>query len=97
VTERSGTGSGRPRKAVEDVGLRHQHLVEPQGAHDRDQHEGAPDDHVDAAGLEAGRVDVIVGGAIVLVTILRALGFDDVLVSEADILDGLARTTLQEQ
>jgi exopolyphosphatase/guanosine-5'-triphosphate,3'-diphosphate pyrophosphatase len=48
-------------------------------------------------GLEAGRVDVIVGGAIVLVTILRALGFDEVLVSEADILDGLARTALQEQ
>ena len=43
-------------------------------------------------GLEPGRVDVIVGGAIVLVTILRALGFDEVLVSEADILDGLART-----
>ena len=48
-------------------------------------------------GLEPGRVDVIVGGAIVLVTILRALGFDEVLVSEADILDGLARTALQEQ
>ncbi len=43
-------------------------------------------------GLEPGRVDVIVGGAIVLVSILRALGFDEVLVSEADILDGLART-----
>jgi exopolyphosphatase/guanosine-5'-triphosphate,3'-diphosphate pyrophosphatase len=43
-------------------------------------------------GLEPGRVDVIVGGAIVLVGILRALGFDEVLVSEADILDGLART-----
>jgi exopolyphosphatase/guanosine-5'-triphosphate,3'-diphosphate pyrophosphatase len=43
-------------------------------------------------GLEPGRVDVIVGGALVLVTILRVLGFDEVLVSEADILDGLART-----
>jgi exopolyphosphatase/guanosine-5'-triphosphate,3'-diphosphate pyrophosphatase len=43
-------------------------------------------------GLEAGRVDVIVGGAIVLVTILRALRFDEVLVSEADILDGLVRS-----
>jgi exopolyphosphatase / guanosine-5'-triphosphate,3'-diphosphate pyrophosphatase len=43
-------------------------------------------------GLEPGRVDVIVGGAIVLVAILRSLGFDEVLVSEADILDGLART-----
>jgi len=43
-------------------------------------------------GLEAGRVDVIVGGAIVLVTILRVLGYDEVLVSEADILDGLVRS-----
>jgi exopolyphosphatase/guanosine-5'-triphosphate,3'-diphosphate pyrophosphatase len=43
-------------------------------------------------GLEPGRVDVIVGGALVLVTVLRVLGFDEVLVSEADILDGLART-----
>jgi exopolyphosphatase / guanosine-5'-triphosphate,3'-diphosphate pyrophosphatase len=43
-------------------------------------------------GLEAGRVDVIVGGTIVLVSILRAFGFDEVLVSEADILDGLVRS-----
>lgn len=43
-------------------------------------------------GLEAERVDVIVGGALVLVTILRVLGFDEVLVSEADILDGLVRS-----
>ncbi len=43
-------------------------------------------------GLDPGRVDVIVGGAIVLVTILRSLGFDEVLVSEADILDGLVRS-----
>jgi exopolyphosphatase / guanosine-5'-triphosphate,3'-diphosphate pyrophosphatase len=43
-------------------------------------------------GLEPGRVDVIVGGAIVLVSVLRALAFDEVLVSEADILDGLVRS-----
>ena len=43
-------------------------------------------------GLEPERVDVIVGGAIVLVTILRVLGFDEVLVSDADILDGLVRS-----
>jgi exopolyphosphatase/guanosine-5'-triphosphate,3'-diphosphate pyrophosphatase len=42
-------------------------------------------------GLEPGRVDVIVGGAIVLVTILRTFGIDEVLVSESDILDGLVR------
>jgi len=40
-------------------------------------------------GLDPGRADVIVGGAIVLVTILRTLGFGELLVSEADILDGL--------
>ena len=40
-------------------------------------------------GLEPGRVDVIVGGAVVLVTVMRHFGFDELLVSEADILDGL--------
>jgi exopolyphosphatase/guanosine-5'-triphosphate,3'-diphosphate pyrophosphatase len=45
-------------------------------------------------GLEPGRVDVIVGGAIVLVTVLRFFGFDEVLVSEADILDGLVRSQI---
>jgi exopolyphosphatase/guanosine-5'-triphosphate,3'-diphosphate pyrophosphatase len=45
-------------------------------------------------GLEAGRVDVIVGGTAVLAGILRTLGFDEVLVSESDILDGLVRSQL---
>jgi exopolyphosphatase/guanosine-5'-triphosphate,3'-diphosphate pyrophosphatase len=45
-------------------------------------------------GLEPGRVDVIVGGAIVVVSVLRHFGFDELLVSEADILDGLARHTV---
>jgi exopolyphosphatase / guanosine-5'-triphosphate,3'-diphosphate pyrophosphatase len=44
-------------------------------------------------GLEAGRVDVIVGGAIVVVSVMRHWGFESLLVSEADILDGLARDT----
>ncbi|MFI5046446.1 MAG: exopolyphosphatase [Acidimicrobiia bacterium] len=43
-------------------------------------------------GLEPGRVDVIVGGVIVLVSVMRVLGFDEMLVSEADILDGLVRS-----
>jgi exopolyphosphatase/guanosine-5'-triphosphate,3'-diphosphate pyrophosphatase len=43
-------------------------------------------------GLEPGRVDVIVGGAIVVVTLMRHFGFGEMLVSESDILDGLART-----
>ena len=45
-------------------------------------------------GLEPGRVDVIVGGTAVLVGVFRVLGFDEMLVSEADILDGLVRSQL---
>ncbi len=40
-------------------------------------------------GLEPARADVIVGGCCVLVALLRTLGADSMLVSEADILDGL--------
>lgn len=43
-------------------------------------------------GLEPERVDVIVGGVIVLASILRTFEIDEVLVSEDDILDGLARS-----
>ena len=43
-------------------------------------------------GLEAQRADVIVGGCCVLVSIMRTFGFDECLVSEADILDGLIRS-----
>jgi exopolyphosphatase / guanosine-5'-triphosphate,3'-diphosphate pyrophosphatase len=43
-------------------------------------------------GLERERADVIVGGTCILVTIMRRLGFAECLVSEADILDGLAIT-----
>lgn len=50
------------------------------------------DDRRHNPGLEAGRVDVIVGGSLVLVTLMRTFGFDEMLVSEADILDGLARS-----
>ncbi len=45
-------------------------------------------------GLEPARVDVIVGGAIVLVAIMRHFGCEEMLVSEADILDGLIRSQL---
>ena len=41
-------------------------------------------------GLEEARADVIVGGCCALVSIYRRLGLDHILVSEADILDGLA-------
>jgi exopolyphosphatase / guanosine-5'-triphosphate,3'-diphosphate pyrophosphatase len=43
-------------------------------------------------GLEPGRVDVIVGGTLVLVVIMRTFDFNEMLVSEADILDGLVRS-----
>ncbi|HEX4492921.1 MAG TPA: Ppx/GppA phosphatase family protein [Acidimicrobiia bacterium] len=43
-------------------------------------------------GLDPGRVDVIVGGAIIVVSILRHFEFAEMLVSETDILDGLARS-----
>jgi exopolyphosphatase / guanosine-5'-triphosphate,3'-diphosphate pyrophosphatase len=43
-------------------------------------------------GLEPGRVDVIVGGTLVLVVTMRTFDFNEMLVSEADILDGLARS-----
>lgn len=45
-------------------------------------------------GLEAGRVDVIVGGAAILVAVMRYFDHHECLVSEADILDGLAATLL---
>jgi exopolyphosphatase/guanosine-5'-triphosphate,3'-diphosphate pyrophosphatase len=40
--------------------------------------------------MHPGRVDVIGGGALVLDTILRRLGFNEVVASEHDILDGIA-------
>jgi len=45
-------------------------------------------------GLHPGRVDVIVGGLCILVKIMRHFELDDILVSEADILDGLAASLL---
>jgi exopolyphosphatase/guanosine-5'-triphosphate,3'-diphosphate pyrophosphatase len=45
-------------------------------------------------GLEEARADVIVGGALILVTIMRAWGISECLVSEADILDGLVQSQL---
>lgn len=51
-------------------------------------------DRIHNPGLEEARADVIVGGAAVLVTIMRHFEFDECLVSEADILDGLARSLL---
>jgi exopolyphosphatase/guanosine-5'-triphosphate,3'-diphosphate pyrophosphatase len=49
-------------------------------------------DRLHNPGLEEARADVIVGGCCALVAVYRRLGLDEVLVSEADILDGLARS-----
>jgi len=47
-------------------------------------------------GLEEARADVIVGGCVVLVAILRYFELAGCLVSEADILDGLAMSLLAQ-
>ena len=46
------------------------------------------------AGMEPGRADVIVGGALVVLRCLEVLAHDELIVSETDILDGLAATLL---
>ena len=45
-------------------------------------------------GMEEARADVIVGGLSILVKVMRQFGFDDCLVSETDILDGLVASQL---
>jgi exopolyphosphatase / guanosine-5'-triphosphate,3'-diphosphate pyrophosphatase len=47
-------------------------------------------------GMEPGRADVIVGGAIVLAEVMHQFGFTECLTSEADILDGLVLSTAVE-
>ena len=42
--------------------------------------------------MHPGRVDVIAGGGLVLQAVVRRAGVDEVIVSETDILDGIART-----
>ncbi|MCU1368872.1 MAG: hypothetical protein JWO77_66 [Ilumatobacteraceae bacterium] len=51
-------------------------------------------DRIHNPGLEEARADVIVGGCCALVAILRRLSIDEILCSEADILDGLALSLL---
>ena len=51
-------------------------------------------DRIHNPGLERARADVIVGGCCALVAIYRRLGLEQILVSEADILDGLALSLL---
>jgi exopolyphosphatase / guanosine-5'-triphosphate,3'-diphosphate pyrophosphatase len=51
-------------------------------------------DRVHNPGLEEARADVIVGGAAILVAVMRFFDFSECLVSEADILDGLVLSLL---
>ena len=48
-------------------------------------------------GLHPGRADVIVAGVCILVRIMRYFDFDECLVSESDLLDGLALSLLEDQ
>lgn len=48
------------------------------------------------AAMDPGREDVIVGGVLILQRVMQRLGFDQCLVSESDILDGLAASQLGE-
>jgi exopolyphosphatase / guanosine-5'-triphosphate,3'-diphosphate pyrophosphatase len=51
-------------------------------------------DRIHNPGLEEARADVIVAGCCVLVAIFRRFGFDEMIVSESDILDGLVLSLL---
>ena len=52
-------------------------------------------DRVHNPGLHPGRADVIVAGVCILVRIMRYFDFDECLVSESDLLDGLALSLLE--
>ena len=54
-------------------------------------------DRVHNPGLHPGRADVIVAGTCILVRIMRYFDFDECLVSESDLLDGLALELLEAQ
>jgi exopolyphosphatase/guanosine-5'-triphosphate,3'-diphosphate pyrophosphatase len=49
---------------------------------------------LDRAGMVPGREDVIVGGALILASVMTRFGFEECLVSEADILDGMVAALL---
>ena len=46
-------------------------------------------------GMEHDRADVIVGGAVVLLSAFDVFGFDELIVSESDILDGIVAELLE--
>jgi exopolyphosphatase/guanosine-5'-triphosphate,3'-diphosphate pyrophosphatase len=54
----------------------------------------ARDNRIHNPGLEEARADVIVGGMCILVRIMRYFDIEELVVSEADILDGLVFSLL---
>ena len=50
---------------------------------------------LDRAGMVPGREDVIVGGAMMLASVMNRFGFAECLVSESDILDGMVATLIK--
>ena len=56
----------------------------------------ARDDRIHNPGLEEARADVIVGGMCILVRIMRYFDIEELIVSESDILDGLAASLLTQ-
>jgi exopolyphosphatase/guanosine-5'-triphosphate,3'-diphosphate pyrophosphatase len=54
-------------------------------------------DRIHNPGLEEARADVIVAGTAILVSVMRFFDFDECLVSEADILDGLVLSLLEQR
>ena len=49
------------------------------------------------SGMEAGRADVIIAGALVLLCVMEAFDFPEITVSEKDILDGLVLELIGDQ
>ncbi len=49
---------------------------------------------LDRAGMDPGREDVVVAGTMILAAVMTRFGFDECLVSEADILDGIVASLL---
>lgn len=68
------------REAAEDV-------FRTLATEDREERLGNP-------GLEEARADVIVAGLCILVQVMRQFGFDECIVSESDILDGIVADLL---
>ena len=46
------------------------------------------------SGMERDRADVLIGGALVLGTVMTELGYDELMASESDILDGIVAALL---